>query len=336
MPAKLSAPPCSGIYLNPISLFIALIGFPSLANADCSETLMNRLIDNHFLPAQIFEMCGKVSSQPATETKPPPIVAEPAATPTAEDTKAAVNAIKAADTIVDAVAKAKAIQGKINTPSTTPADISGRKIRLDQDDSQYSPTFYKVGDKQTPRPSYTCGVGCVYKIKQDDGKTLTVNIDKVPASTGNSKVKQFEDYTIDKATHEKLDYSYVGLTYGALVIPFKWQFHDHSIAGSASLGPYVGYQLGKSWGDFGINITPLASFGITNIAVQNQANSSTLSNIMGFTLAVGAGFSINKSQSSLQGGFVCGQDRAGTSTPTPYKYEGKTWCALELGFPFTQ
>lgn len=225
--------------------------------------------------------------------------------------------------------------GSIEAGRSLPTDLSGRKVTLKQDDSQYK-AFVDIATKENK----FCGCGCEYAIKDDDTRDLLVNVesrgDGCNNPLGGGTVENGKDYRVKKVIQESLKYAYKGVTFGVLVVPFKWQFHDHSIAGSASLGPYVGYQLGTSWGGFGVNVIPLASIGLTNLAVQNQANSSSSSNVTGFTLALGAGFSISKSQSSLQGGFVCGQDRAGSSTPTPYKYEGTWWCAAELGFPFTQ
>lgn len=252
-------------------------------------------------------------------------------------------------------------QGSIAASKLLPGDLSGRVIILNQDDSQYKP-FHKIksdGSFNSEGEESYCGKGCVYLIKSDNSKELTVNIrgwkkhwyspfladenngnennENENNENENNKIESSgQDYAIAKDTQAMLNYGYDGWTWGALVVPYKWQLHDKSISGSASLGPYLGFQFGLSDGDFGVNVIPLVSFGITNITVQNQANSSATSSVMGFTIAVGAGFSMTKSQTSLQGGLVCGQDRAGSSTPTPYKYEGKWWCALELGYPFAQ
>jgi hypothetical protein len=218
---------------------------------------------------------------------------------------------------------------------TPPADLSGRKITLNQDDSQYAGFRELKADGSTEGPGLYCGKGCTYIVKQDDTKNnLVVNIQSAD-STVKGTVTAGKDYLIAKDLQQRLDYSFTGLTFGVLVVPYKWQKADRSITGTASLGPYVGYQTGTSIGEYGVNLIPLVATGITSVSIPNP-NSTTSSNATAFSVAAGLAFAITRSQSSLQGGFVCGQDRAGSSTPAPYKYEGRTWCAIEFGYNFTQ
>jgi hypothetical protein len=231
--------------------------------------------------------------------------------------------------LVSASISSKALLiGGIVDAKSSPPDISGRSITLNQNDSQYSAfTDVKSGEKKI------CGQNCAYIVKADDNKDLLVNISKLGA---DATVELGRDYRINKEIHQVLRYAYSGPTFGILAVPFKWQTSDKSLGGSTSIGAYVGFQTGTSIGGYGFNMIPLISLGLTNLTVQNQTNSSDTSTVTGFTAALGLGFSVSKSQSSLQGGLVCGQDRAGTSTPTPYKYEGEWWCSIELGFPFAQ
>lgn len=212
------------------SIFIALISFSSLANADCSEDFAIKLLDRKYSLTQITKFCGKITGQPsaggtntgvanvAAEVKPAADTKVSADAKPASETKPATETKAEADTKAAEVAKSLK-QGEIKNIRNSPADLSGRRVKLNQDDSQYH-AFIKVkgSPKDKDEDGKICGMNCEYRIKNDINDNLTVNI---IAKGDKGDVEDHKDYTIPKLTHESLEYAYRGLTFGALVVPFK-------------------------------------------------------------------------------------------------------------------
>lgn len=149
------------------------------------------------------------------------------------------------------------------------------------------------------------------------------------AASGVPAVDVNNTYLVDKAAVEKIPHLHRGWTFGALVVPFKYQTTDKSFSGSSTLGTYVGYKFQDNSG----SVTPILSAGIVpNIAVP-LANGTGTVNRSGFSWAGGVIFSIDKG-TGTQIGILVGQDRLGSNAAAPYVYEGKTWLSLSAGWKF--
>lgn len=121
-----------------------------------------------------------------------------------------------------------------------------------------------------------------------------------------------------------------GLTYGALMVPFKYQMTgDQDFTGSATLGGYVGYRF-ESIRRRGITATPIAFLGASNISVEARGT-DTARNVMGVSYGVGL---IGTLKGSFQAGVVAGWDRVGKGEG--YQYNGKPWLAIQFGYAFLQ
>lgn len=138
-------------------------------------------------------------------------------------------------------------------------------------------------------------------------------------------------YQITKTDLRESGTSRTGITYGALVVPFKYQTTGaKDFTGSASVGGYAGYRF-ESLRSIGVTATPIAFMGASNVSVPSSATASTSANVMGFSYGLGL---IGTFKGSFQTGLVVGWDRVGKSAG--YQYNGKPWIALEIGYAFLQ
>jgi len=163
-----------------------------------------------------------------------------------------------------------------------------------------------------------------------------------------------------------------GLSYGALVVPFKFQLTGaHQFTSSASLGPYCGYKWDLE--TLGGAVTVGVFAAISNNAVTQTTNTQTTSPTPAPTAATTISqrstrmTTITSAQSSAQttttttssqsstqqlagfsygvavlgeikGGFqiggVVGFDNVGSNTG--FQYNNKPWLAVEIGYSFSQ
>jgi len=202
------------------------------------------------------------------------------------------------------------------------------------------PIFFDVAEMDKPqkeRRKYYAPVNTIYDPIDDDGKLLTVRIDKVgddltplekgtlPPISEKNKVRYGYEYIVSKNALDN-DIITNGVIAGILVVPFKYHFNDHSLStGNTTVGPYIGSETG----DANLKISFLFSMGLNFFSVPSQTNSQTSTNLTGLSYA--AGVAIN-SYDTVKILYVCGQDKVGGSTPTPYQYDGKWWCMAGLGY----
>jgi hypothetical protein len=128
----------------------------------------------------------------------------------------------------------------------------------------------------------------------------------------------------------------LGFTWGAMIIPYKYYFTDHSIQGNPSTVAYVGYE---GWfpgvslaavGAAGLGVAPTGSNGSTSATGSTSSSSSTnTSTSATYTVALGL---IATFGSSIKAGVVVGRDYQ--SNAANFKYENKTWLALSVGTSF--
>ncbi len=169
--------------------------------------------------------------------------------------------------------------------------------------------------------------GSDYKVELAGGK----NVAKCdfPAGTEAESLGNVA-YTVGKSDFENSGFTRRGATYGALVVPFKYQLKgEKQFTGGASVGGYAGYKF-ESLNNLGITATPILFMGASSVSVKGDTADST-KNLMGFTYGFGL---VGTFQNSFQSGLVIGWDRVGKSDG--YKYNGKPWIALQIGFSFLQ
>jgi hypothetical protein len=120
-----------------------------------------------------------------------------------------------------------------------------------------------------------------------------------------------------------------GITYGALLVPFKYQLKgDQEIGGNTSLGGYVGYRQSRMF--MGVELKYIGFLGATKVSVSQTNNGQTTElPLAGVSYGVGV---IGTLKNSFQMGLVLGADRVSKSAG--YKNNGKPWIAISLGYDF--
>ncbi len=127
-----------------------------------------------------------------------------------------------------------------------------------------------------------------------------------------------------------------GFTWGAMIIPYKYYFTDHSIQGNPSTVAYVGYE---GWfpgvslaavGAAGLGLSPGSSNAASaSGATPNNATTASASTAATYTVALGV---IATFGASIKAGVLLGRDYQ--SNAAAFKYQNKTWVALSVGASF--
>ena len=190
--------------------------------------------------------------------------------------------------------------------------------------------------KRSDRLSDGCLVGGTtmksFGTMPNDTSTLAVLVEKGSSRTecdGTTPVTNTKPYYASIAELKASGLARTGVTYGALVVPFKYQLKgDNDFTGSATLGGYVGYRF-ETIRQIGLTATPIVFLGASNISV-NEADDAA-KNVMGASFGFGI---ISTLKGAFQIGAVLGWDRVGKSAG--YEYNGKPWLAIEIGFAFLQ
>lgn len=122
-----------------------------------------------------------------------------------------------------------------------------------------------------------------------------------------------------------------GLTYGALIVPYKYhRSGEKGFTGGTSLGGYLGYRVDRT-GFTGFETNFIGFFGGASIAVPETVDGETsLSNRAGVSYGVGILATI---KDEFQIGLVVGRDRVDSAAD--YVRNGRTWVALSLGYEFS-
>ncbi len=120
-----------------------------------------------------------------------------------------------------------------------------------------------------------------------------------------------------------------GLTYGGLVVPFKYYFNgDGEFRSGGTVAPYVGYRFDRDSYGFGMKfIGFLGGAGVpVEQTVDGVAKTQTLA---GMSYGIGL---LGTLKGDFQMGIVVGADRVSRSVH--YVNNGKWWAALGVGFSF--
>lgn len=166
-------------------------------------------------------------------------------------------------------------------------------------------------------------------ISQDnDGITVTLK-ENVKDCSNKILTSVGVGYKIKKEELKNKGFSRVGVTYGTLVLPFKYQLSGNKdITGSATVGAYVGWRL-ESFHNVGTTFTPIAFAGAS--VISGNGTNGNSSNTMGFSW--GVGFIITLKGAFELGGAI-GCDSVGSGAN--YDYNNKPWISVQIGYSFLQ
>jgi hypothetical protein len=182
------------------------------------------------------------------------------------------------------------------------------------------------------------GVGAKHVIYSDDhcdGRTVDTN---GSGTDSVGLVAEHNEYTTTVSQLSNYGLYRNGLTWGALAIPYKYEFSDHSFQAKPSVAAYVGYE---SWLG-GLSVAGVFAAGAGGSSQSGQStppatggNGSTTPTVSGagtqalYTLGTGVIFTLG---GAFKGGILFGKDWAGSGSG--FKYEGHTWMAVTLGAGF--
>lgn len=122
-----------------------------------------------------------------------------------------------------------------------------------------------------------------------------------------------------------------GLTYGGLVVPFKYHINgSKEFKGGSTVAPYLGYRFDANSAGYGAKL--VGFLGASTVAVaQNVGGVEQTQSLAGFSYGVGL---IGQIKGDFQMGLVIGADKVSKSAN--YADNGKWWLAVSLGFNFGQ
>jgi hypothetical protein len=182
---------------------------------------------------------------------------------------------------------------------------SGLAIRREAADGTYTVRFYdipKIADETT-------GLG------QDCAKAGLVNLDS--------------SYTIAKNKLETFDYKRSGVTFGGLVIPFKFRLGgDKAVSSSSTVAPYVGF-TSRYLQFFGVTLNPVIAGGVGFVPVVNPAT-GLAENKSAFSFGVGFVMKSSKND-QFSAGLILGRDVLSKSDRALDPNVNKPWVSFYLG-----
>ncbi|HVY04675.1 MAG TPA: hypothetical protein VHB46_01740 [Burkholderiales bacterium] len=152
-------------------------------------------------------------------------------------------------------------------------------------------------------------------------------------SPGPNDAKEGPLYTVNKAEFGPEYWDRTGWAYGPLFVPFKMRFKDKSLTGEVGLGGYMGYEFQA----YGVSLIPAVHAGLSIVTVggdsseANNVNDTT--NKPAFTWGGGLIF---KPGENFQAGVILGRDQIGGSVGRDWKYEGKWWISIAIGYNFAR
>lgn len=151
-----------------------------------------------------------------------------------------------------------------------------------------------------------------------------------PDNDCNERVVAGNQYSIPWEKLEKTAIATTGFDYGTLLIPFKYQLHDHSITGNATIGQYIGYKFAGN----GVSIMPVISAGLGAVTISNVDSQQTTTTRSVPSLSISYGIIFNIAKNGLfQAGILTGKDWTGKNNQ--YAYEGRQWISFSIGTNWT-
>ena len=170
-------------------------------------------------------------------------------------------------------------------------------------------------------------------LTKDDG--LTVRLDKVYGSykdcnDDKTEIKNIPIQLTEEVVTKNGPNRY-GITYGGLVVPFKYHpSGSKEFKGGSTVAPYLGYRFDRN--DWGLGLKLVGFLGGSIVSIEQDVNGETKTqNLAGFSYGVGI---IGTIKGEFQMGVVFGVDQVSESAN--YKDNGKVWIAVGIGFSFSE
>jgi hypothetical protein len=185
--------------------------------------------------------------------------------------------------------------------------------------------------------------GSGVSIRRDVKGTFTVRFYDVPnvkqqdlegtdlgkACRNAGLVSKDSSYTIPAEELMTYDFKRSGVTFGALVIPFKFRLGgDRAVTASSTVAPYLGF-TSRYLQFFGLTLNPVATAGVAFVPVTNPATGKAETR-PGFSL--GGGLVLKSSKNDqFSAGLIVGRDVLSKSDRDLDPNVSKAWLSFYLG-----
>jgi hypothetical protein len=141
-------------------------------------------------------------------------------------------------------------------------------------------------------------------------------------------VNDYTQYEIDKARLMQFDFRRSGVTFGALVVPFKFYLSgERKITTSSTIAPYVGF---RGPAPFGLTFTPIVSAGLGLVPVTDSRSGETETK-SALSVAVGLVLTSSKND-SFNAGIMIGRDYLSRADEVADPNVRKAWFSLYAGY----
>lgn len=135
--------------------------------------------------------------------------------------------------------------------------------------------------------------------------------------------------TLDETTVNSSAPSRYGLTYGGLVVPFKYHLNgEKEFRAGGTVAPYLGYRFDRNY--LGVGMKVVGFLGGAGVPVEQTVEGVKKTQTLA-GLSYGLGL-IGTIKGDFQLGVIVGADRVSKSAN--YVNNGKWWAALGIGFAF--
>jgi len=161
------------------------------------------------------------------------------------------------------------------------------------------------------------------------GGSMLVPAAAEDATCGGKLVELNAAYKIPRERVQHSDYRRSGVTFGGLVVPFKFRLgKNKELVSSSAVAPYLGFRTAVS--TFGLYLTPVVAAGLSIVPVNDPANSTTATKT-GYTVAVGIKITSDKNE-NFNAGLLIGHDYLNKADRLSDPNVSKPWVSLYLGY----
>lgn len=217
-------------------------------------------------------------------------------------------------------------------PSSLGKD-AGDHLRLTTDVYGFVPVSTAPGVDRAPR---CAGKGSTYSIvtKTETHTVVRFHDTDTPASIdtcGKDSVKPVVGslYEIANDSYAKVQVKTTGISYGALVVPFKFRLGgDKKLISSSTIAPYMGVRWGGFQG-WGYELVPVLSAGLGLVPIVDEASKSTETKT---AFSAAGGFTVTTiKDSKFSAGILFGRDYLSAKDRAIDPQVDKPWVSLWLG-----
>jgi hypothetical protein len=149
---------------------------------------------------------------------------------------------------------------------------------------------------------------------------------------GCPKPRRVNGFTIYRMAKERLkliDYKRSGVSFGGLVVPFKYRLGSaKQLVSSSTIAPFIGFRTAMLQ-DFGLTFTPLVAAGLSLVPVADADGKSTSSR-SAYTFAVGLRLTSSKNE-SFSAGLLFGRDFLNKADREADPSVKKPWLSFYVG-----